>query len=972
MPPRTNKKAPPKASGPCPNPHCSGHGKFFANLNKHIGQKQDCLEFMLSLRQQVVAKALACENKTLPMSTTLATAAASVVATTIATHQQHHNTDESPDFPITANDDDDAPYQDAPLGLFPPDEEDFDDDFEQHNYNLYMCDEDADNMLFNTDPTAFTNARRAEVTLLKILTELDAPLWAFRVIMDWAFDAHQSGYDFMPSQKTYRGQLHTISQWVGMAHMRPQVIQVPLPGKRPDDVVPVTTFDFISQFHSLLSDKELNTDANLVVNTPDPFTQYTPPDGLLHECLSGSWYRNAWQHMETQTECNFMIPIILYIDKTQMSISGKLSLFPVQMSLSIFTEETRRTSRAWRPLGYIANEEYYFSAAERDVNDANTKNERFHTQLHEILRSFKDAQEPGALHGIPIQLGTSSKLVNLYVPLQFIIGDVEGGDQLCSRWTYRGTQCRRLCRTCDVSTENSARTDIQCTRIRVADIQHLVANADNDELKAMAQRPGFNALYTIDCGNDPYGVFSMIHTEGLHALEVGLIPYMLEILFNDIPNARLPELDILVKHLLRHPKQHGYDCFPRLLWQDGVTSIKQLTGDLKVGKMFAIVVAALTREGETFFTECLTGGLATWRKMVYVFQQILCYWTWLKRDKFWMATDHAACAAATQSIKLMMQQIQDLWPRNEGLCWSLTKLHEQFHVPVDIHRHGNHKNVHTGPQEHNHIQIKDAAKKTQMNKKTLDIQTGWRVMERLVIQRAYDFIFAGKTEDITLHREYDPTKMGSKGRFLMAYSPTMADNCARLSFVWNNVKYSGIAPMYQNEIMELLFNTFFDDHAVPGTAPNELELDIPFYTEYERNGFLYRAHPKYRGEHPYYDWAFVQWVTGTNPVTNEDINKSYPARILGFIRNPNGMIDAIVHSVKEPGPRDDNAHGVFGSFWEMEQVGPAQNKRPLLRLVSVDSLLEHACMIPYSAQHPFTWFHILQRSEWSDCFHPIQ
>jgi Plavaka transposase len=62
--------------------------------------------------------------------------------------------------------------------------------------------------------------------------------------------------------------------------------------------------------------------------------------------------------MEATTNCNFMIPIILYIDKTQISITGKLSIFPVQMSLSIFTEEARRTSCAWRPLGYIANEDF--------------------------------------------------------------------------------------------------------------------------------------------------------------------------------------------------------------------------------------------------------------------------------------------------------------------------------------------------------------------------------------------------------------------------------------------------------------------------------------------------------------------------------------------------------------------------------------------------------------------------------------
>jgi hypothetical protein len=51
-------------------------------------------------------------------------------------------------------------------------------------------------------------------------------------------------------------------------------------------------------------------------------------------------------------------------------------------------------------------------------------------------------------------------------------------------------------------------------------------------------------------------------------------------------------------------------------------------------------------------------------------------------------------------------------------------MHKQLHTPEDIQQHGNHKNIHTGPQEHNHIDIKKAAKKTQQNKKKIDVQTG--------------------------------------------------------------------------------------------------------------------------------------------------------------------------------------------------------------------------------------------------------
>jgi hypothetical protein len=197
--------------------------------------------------------------------------------------------------------------------------------------------------------------------------------------------------------------MKSLQHWVQMDHLRPSTKTLQLPGIRSNDTISVTTFDFLAQFHSLLSDPQLNVIENLVVNPHDPFTQYVPPEGRLSETLSGSWYKNAWKHMIENTECNYMIPIILYIDKTQLSLSNKLSLFPVTMSLSIFTEEVRRRSDAWRPLGYIANEDYFFSAAERHANNPDVKNWRFHVQLEEILRTFKQAQQPQALHNTKLQ-----------------------------------------------------------------------------------------------------------------------------------------------------------------------------------------------------------------------------------------------------------------------------------------------------------------------------------------------------------------------------------------------------------------------------------------------------------------------------------------------------------------------------------------------------------------------------------------
>ena len=820
MPPtKATKKHGTTYSGPCPNPNCTSRGRHFPNLGKHIGQKPECMDFMQSLRQKVFDKHVAMETKYQAHAQMPTTATAGTVATT--------SLDEEDGVAVLAMDLDDPAFYTEPHDDNFPISDDNDDDNGPATHNLSDTDDllemhlnqyteedvNADDYLINPDPVMFTNARRIEVTLLKILTELDTPLWAFKVIMDWALDAMQSGYNFIPHQQTYQGQLTTVAKWVGLDHLKPITVNVPLPGERADDKVPVTTFDFVGQVLSLLSDRELNTLDKLVVNRDDPFTRYEPPDGRVGESLSGSWYRNAWTHMEESTNCTFMIPIILYIDETKMAVNGRMSLFPVQMSLAIFTEETRRSSRAWRPLGYIANEEYFFSPAELKVNDTGVKSERFHRQLEAILKSFKRAQAPGALSNIPLQLGPHVKNVNLYVPLQFIIGDVKGGDQLASRVDYRQKACTRLCRTCDVSTLNAGNTNLRCNRIRQAHIQTHIANQSLAELKKLDQHPGFNALYSIDCGNDPYGVFSMIHTEGLHAIEVGLIPYMLEILLNDIPNSRHNELDTLVKRLLRHPRQHGYQAFPRMLWNDGVTTITLLTGQQKVGKMFAITVTALTDEGCDFFSDVLKGGRETWRKMVYVYQQILCYWHWLKKDTYWMVNDTVACAEATRSIKTMMRQLQALWPRQDGLMWNLTKLHEQFHVPEDIHRIGKHRNVHSGPQEHNHIDLKHAARKTQLNKKKLDHQTGLRVLERLVIQRAYDFV---KTDVRTVTKDRpppDPLLNGSKATFRFTTDPGRGPDVIQVEYTWHSQCNFGAVPMYQAEIAALLLSELFPEYA---------------------------------------------------------------------------------------------------------------------------------------------------------------
>jgi hypothetical protein len=133
-----------------------------------------------------------------------------------------------------------------------------------------------------------------------------------------------------------------------------------------------------------------------------------------------------------------------------------------------------------------------------------------------------------------------------------------------------------------------------------------------------------------------------------------------------------------------------------------VTTISNLTGDLKVGKFMTIITTALTLEGQQFFELVLPNGVEGWRNLTYVFQQIMCYWTWLKQEKLWFLNDPDGHDNASFAICNMLEQFQALWPREDGLGWDITKFHKQLHVPEDLECHGCHKNVHTAPQEHNH------------------------------------------------------------------------------------------------------------------------------------------------------------------------------------------------------------------------------------------------------------------------------
>ena len=80
----------------------------------------------------------------------------------------------------------------------------------------------------------YTNELRVENNLLKLVTDMNVPNYAFEKIMDWARDAHTSGYQFNPRATNYKSQIQQMQSYSNRKYIRPHIKQTLLPNKKDD------------------------------------------------------------------------------------------------------------------------------------------------------------------------------------------------------------------------------------------------------------------------------------------------------------------------------------------------------------------------------------------------------------------------------------------------------------------------------------------------------------------------------------------------------------------------------------------------------------------------------------------------------------------------------------------------------------------------------------------------------------------
>src|SRR5207253_8852691 len=95
-----------------------------------------------------------------------------------------------------------------------------------------------------------------------------------------------------------------------------------------------------------------------------------------------------------------------------------------------------------------------------------------------------------------------------------------------------------------------------------------------------------------------------------------------------------------------------------------------------MGILFTFVVAAQTNQGHQLLmrknkTALIYGG------MIQVFEMLLCYWAWLKKEEFWHRNDSEAFKTAKNAIWVLTNCLKTLMPHTIKSFWKIPKIHEQ-------------------------------------------------------------------------------------------------------------------------------------------------------------------------------------------------------------------------------------------------------------------------------------------------------
>ena len=308
-------------------------------------------------------------------------------------------------------------------------------------------------------------------------------------------------------------------------------------------------------------------------------------------------------------------------------------------------------------------------------------------------------------------------------------------------------------------------------------------------------------------GQNPHGIFMCAVVDVMHAIQHGIIMYILDCFKRGLNAQSLAKLDRMAHIFDKTSSRSIRSSFPRTDFSRGITNLTMVECSEQSGALFLIssFIMHIRMQGWDFLEHHfpaleLHGVLGTT-------ESLLCFEAWLDQYTFWEIGDpHNEATEAEAAICSLMKLITTYLPREKGSGWKVSKFHEIKHIVCFIRTFGAPGGYNASrPEEHHKVHAKRPGRRSQKNVDTIDQQCGRRIADGFVIDTMHS-LFETKPQLNTLSPggvansaddAADPltTEVGSghhimSGHFLTL--PTRIKNCVATVFSTVRHKESSI------------------------------------------------------------------------------------------------------------------------------------------------------------------------------------
>jgi hypothetical protein len=714
---------------------------------------------------------------------------------------------------------------------------------------------------------AYTTDQKWTIALLKVLDDMNAPDYAFKSMMEWARDACADGYSF---QAVTGGVARSknVDALINSVHngrlVLPSVLTVNCPHPPESDVI---CFDFVPQLLSLLQNRSIMTQENLVIDVNDPLKAYTSPDNVLNEAISGSEYRKAYDRLITDPTKQLFVPIIQWIDRTTISGNDRFSLKPYMFTPAIFKEKFRRSIKAWGYHGFLPKNTT--STAQNAIKKQGDNMRNYHKELEAVLTTFRESGP--RLKGIILPIGSQGFIrVDIVTCVLFIIQDMQEGDVLCGRYGTHGPSIQRHSRSCNVSFQDLGNWKTKCTYLVASDM-HLISQSDQATRTQWSQHQVNNAFNSIVFADPVRGIFGATPVETMHAFRKGILEHVTYLVLTNVPPSKKAAFDNLAVGFHKSHRQTYRKVYPSTDFTNGVTNLTRITAKERLGLVFLFVILFQYDEGWNIITKCFekerkeNGGSNQVLQpgvdvpgILEVLESLLTFDAWLRKSDYWSTSDpgesNRAMTRVKKSISKFMKMCHDGIPNGRANAWKFPKFHELHHIVDDISRFGAPANFCAERPES--LLIPAAKKPGRRAQKrhegsSFELQAAQRLQQSFIIQSVYSRIWdddagvkvsaAESGKKVGAHN-FGQATFGFVSRFLAGNGKWQYDVAFNTKTITDYMKVP-------SRMLHFLCDTFL----IGGAEA------VQFCTEYKANGQTYRCHPCYQSDGAIYDWMTIDF-----------------------------------------------------------------------------------------------------------------